>query len=147
MRDYDYTPRPEIEQHHHIRELIEGQDKRAKDRTYHRERVKAVEERDEEINKALWVILTDWWCDKCKKDFKSVGIKFVETDWSNPTQRVAFYRTKCFADHFCVRWITDKWRDPYWFRSRQVANERAKYANDILQEFQSGYNLMYGKKM
>lgn len=146
MREYDYHPKPLIEEHYHIKDLFESQEKRVQDRTYHRERIKENEDREEQIKKAEWVILTDWWCDKCKKDFKSVGIKFIETDWSCPSQRVAFYRTKCFANHFCVRWITDKWKDPYWFRSKWVANERAKYANDILQEFQTGYNLVNTKK-
>lgn len=146
MREYDYHPKPHVESHYHIKELFESQERNSSDRTFHRERVKETEERDVEINKAQWVILTDWWCNKCKKDFKSVGIKVVEQDWSNPSQRVACYKTKCFNNHWCVRWITDKWRDPYWFRSKWVANERAKYTNDILQSFQSGYNLLYGRR-
>jgi hypothetical protein len=144
--NYYHTPRPAIEYHPHIKELIEGQEKRAFDKTYHKDRIKALEEREDLIKDSKFVILTDWWCDKCQKDFKGVGVRYIEQDWSNPSQRVAFYKSKCFKNHWVCRWITDRFLDPYWFRSRWVANDRAKHFSDTLQSFQSGYNLLYGKK-
>lgn len=146
MKYLDETPHPLIEDHYHIRELFENQDKRVADREHHRQRIKDLEERENLIKDSKLATLTDWWCDECKEDFKSVGVRFIETDWSNRSQRVAFYRTKCFKGHWVVRWITDKWRDPYWEKSKWVANDRTKHANDVLQEFQSGYTLMNTKK-
>lgn len=143
---FNQTPHTHTETHHHIQELINLQEKRSNDRTYHRERIKALEEREELIKDSQPVILTDWYCDKCNKDFKQIGIRYIEEDWSNPAQRVAVYKTKCFSDHWCVRWITDRFKDPYWFRSKWVANDRIKHSNDTLQSFQEGYNLLYGKK-
>jgi hypothetical protein len=143
---YDHIPRPHVEEHYHIRELIENQEKRSADRTFHRERIKALEEREDLIKDAPIIVLTDFYCQKCKKDFKGTAPKIVETDWSNPSQRVAYYKSKCFKGHWVVRWLTDKFKDPYFFRSKWIANDRAKHSNDILQSFQSGYNLLYGKK-
>lgn len=142
---FEQTPHPNIENHYHIQDLINSQEKRSEDRTYHRERIKALEEREILIKEAQNVILTDWYCSKCQKDFKQIGIKYVEQDWSNPSQQLAVYKTKCLKGHWCVRWITDRFNDPYWFRSKWVANDRAKHFNDTLQSFQTGYNLLYKK--
>lgn len=146
MRDYENTPRPDIEHHFHIRDLIESQEKRVQDRNYHRNRLKDLEEREDDIKKANLVVVTDFWCDRCKQDFKSMAIKQVEIDWSNPAQRIAFYKSKCDKGHWCMRLITDKLKDAFWQRSRAIARDRGRHSRDILQEFESGYNLMYKKR-
>lgn len=145
MREYDYIPRPRTESHHHIRELFEQQDKRVFDRQYHRDRIKENEEREEEIEKAQAVVLTDFWCDACKKDFTSHAIKQVEEDWSNLNQRKAFYKTKCFKGHWVIRLITDKWKDKFWQKSKLLALDRGKGFLDALQPFETGYNMLYKK--
>lgn len=145
MKDYNYIPRPEIEHHHHIRDLIESQDKRVQDRTYHRERIKDLEERDIEINKANNVDTKDFWCSQCNKDFKGQAVKQIEIDWNNNTQRIAYYKTKCFKGHWCIRLITDKHIDGFFIKSRFVNLDRGNHTRDILQSFESGYNLLYKK--
>lgn len=145
-REYDYTPHSKVDEHYHIRELFDQQDKRVADRQYHRDRVKDLEEREEEIKKAEGVMVKDFWCDTCKKDFKGQAVKQVEIDWSNPAQRIAFYKTKCFCGKWAIRLITDRHMDRYFEKSRLVARDRGNYHTDILQSFESGYNLVNTKK-
>lgn len=141
-----HEPKPLVEQHYHIQELIDRQQKRVEDRNYHREKDKECEERDQLIQEAAVVALTDFWCEDCKLDFKSVAMKQVEVDWSNSTQNIAFYKAKCFCGKWCMRLITDKFRDGFWVRSKNIAKDRGKHYKDTLQPFETGFQLLYGKK-
>ena len=143
---YEHTPRPLIEDHYHIKELIERQEKRSNDRTYHKDKQKEKEERDSIIKDSKILTLTDFYCSKCQKDFKSQAIKQVEQDWTNTTQSIAFYKTKCFKSHWCIRLITDKYKDGFFVRSKLLAKDRGLYYNDIVQPYESGYKLLYGNK-
>lgn len=143
---YEHTPRPEIENHFHIRELIEAQDKRANDRTYHRDKDKAKQERNLLIKDSKPIEILDFICFKCKEEFKSMSVKEVEIDWTCPTQYIAFYKAKCNKDHWCIRYITDKLNDPFWMNSARLAKDRDTYHKDIIQPHETNYNLLYGKK-
>ena len=143
---YEHTPRPEVEQHYHIQHLIETQEKRSDDRTYHRNKAKALEERNELLKDAKRLALTDFWCDTCRIDFKALAWKQTEIDWSNPNQMIGFYKTKCWHGHWCMRLITDKHKDGFFIKSRAIARDRGKYYNDIIQPGDTGYQLLYGKK-
>jgi hypothetical protein len=143
---YDHVPRPLTEDHYYIRELIEGQEKRTADRNFHRERQKTREERDNLIKDSKMVVVTDFYCNTCRKDFKSIAIKQVEIDWSNSTQDVAFYKTKCDKGHWCLRHITDKDRDGFYIRSKLSRLDQGHHYADILQPFQTGYELLYSNK-
>lgn len=134
-----------IENHYHIQSLIEGQQRRVDEREYFREKQKEKLERNQLIQEAHMVAVTDFYCDKCKKDFKSMAIKQIESDWLS-NQFIAFYKTKCDKNHWCIRYITDKHHDPYWMRSRAVARDRGRAFNDIIQPGETGFNLLYGKK-
>ncbi len=142
----DYGPRPTIEDHYHIQELIDGQERRAADRTYHKDRVKALEEREQEIRVADGKRLMPFWCATCAVDFAGEAIKQVEVDWANPSQQIAFYKTKCFKGHWCVRLITDKVKDAYFYKSKMVARDRQLHHNDLKQSFETGYNIIYGNQ-
>lgn len=146
MSEYDNTPRPNIERHYHIKSLIEGQEKRSADRQYHKDRIKLSEEREDLIKDSKLVTLTDFWCDKCKEDFKFVSVKEIEVDWSCPSQRIAFYKSKCSKDHWCIRLITDRHRDGFWQRSKMMAIDRGKHFEDTIQPYQTNFNLLYGKR-
>lgn len=142
MTKYDHIPRPEIENHYHIRELIERQEARVADRNAHRDREKQANERQEEIQKAPMAELKDFWCGTCKEDFRGVGVKHVDS-WSP----LAYYKTKCkICKNWSMRLITDKHRDKYFYRSKLVAYDRGKNALDMIQPGQTGFNLLYGKK-
>lgn len=138
-------PKPLIEEHHHIQGLIDRQEKRAEDRETHRNRSKQREERENIIKDAPDAVLQDFWCTRCGKDFKAPAIKQVEIDWTNPRQHIAFYKTK-HCRTWTMRLITDKNRDPYWCRSKMIKAEQGKYYKDLIQPFETGFNLLYGKK-
>lgn len=140
------NPKPLIEEHYHIDELIKGQEKRSADRQYHKDRVKGLKERDDLIKDSKLVCLTDFWCDKCKRDFKFVSIREVEIDWSCPSQMIAFYRSKCDKGHWCIRLITDKHRDGFFIKSKLTRIDQGSHYADILQPWQTGFQLLYGNK-
>lgn len=139
-------PRPLIEEHYHIGELIERQEARVRDKNMHREREKEKDERDALINDSKKVDRKEFFCRKCDKDFVGIAQLQVEEDWNGTDQRIAFYKTKCFCGKWCIRLVTDRDRDPYWRMSRLVRADRANHANDLLQPFEEGYNLLYGKQ-
>lgn len=144
---YEHTPRPDIEHHHHIRDLIERQEKRVEDRNYHRNRFKASEERDDLIKDSKWLEVKPFWCSHCHEDFLAQEIKQVETDWTNSAQRVAFYKTKHKdCGKWTIRLITDRNKDAYWYNSRVVRKDQGTHYTDTLQPFQTDYNLIYGKR-
>lgn len=143
---YEYVPRPDIEQHYHIRELIEGQEKRTADKNFHKDREKERSERNDLIKDSKIITATDFWCHKCKKDFKAMAIREVETDWTNTNQLIAFYKSKCDKGHWVIRLITDRNRDGFFQRSKLVALDRGNHYADILQPWESGYELLYGNK-
>lgn len=142
-----YGPKPLIEEHHHIADLIEGQERRAADRTHHQNRIKNAEEREEEIGKSQVVMAMDFHCAECREDFKAVAVLQVEADWSNANQRIAFYKTKHRkCGNWCIRLVTDKNKDGFFVRSRVLAQDRGKYHNDIVQPWEEGFNMLYGKR-
>ena len=141
-----HGPKPLIEEHYHIRELIDRQVERVRDREFHRLREKDLEERDSIIKDAKIVDRREFHCRRCKKDFVGVARLHIEEDWNGLNQRIAFYKTKCFCGTWCMRFVTDKERDPYWRLSPLVRADRANHANDLLQSFEEGFNLLYGKK-
>lgn len=142
----DYGPKTNVEQHHHIEDLIEGQKKRTEDRHYHQERIKKAEEREKDMREAKLLQVVDFHCRHCRVDFTSTAMAQVEIDWSNPTQRIAFYKMKHKeCGNWCIRHITDKWKDAFWSLSRKVNNDRSKFHNDLIQPYEEGFNLLYGK--
>lgn len=143
---FNQTPHPDIEDHYHIQSLINAQEKRTEDRAYHQNRVKELKERDDLIADSKFVTATDFYCVKCKKDFKSQAVKQIELDWTNSSQRIAFYKTKCFKGHWCIRLITDRHKDGFFQKSRFVALDRGNHYADTVQPHETGFNLLYGKK-
>lgn len=141
-----YDPKPEIERHYHIQELIDRQQKRVDDREYHRNKLKENEERNDLIRDAKLVVVTDFYCEDCREDFKSMAVKQVEIDWSNTAQDIAFYKAKCDCGKWCIRHITDKFKDGFWSKSRLVAIDRGSHYKDTVQPWETGFNLLYGKK-
>lgn len=140
-----YGPRPNIENHFHIKELIDTQEKRADDRQYHKDRIKGLQERNELIKDTNQKETKAFYCETCKEDFFAESIKEVEIDWSCPMQSISFYKTKCFKGHWCMRLITDTHKDSYWFRSRRVAQDKGSHYKDTLQPHQTGFNMLYKK--
>lgn len=137
-----HAPKPLVEEHYHIQDLIDAQEKRTNDREYHRNVAKERDERVNEINASKDLEIKPFWCVKCKEDFVSITHKQVD-GWSDS----AFYKTKhkpCGT--WCMRLITDTWRDAYWTKSKKVAQDRGQHFEDTVQPYQTGFNLLYGKK-
>lgn len=142
----DHTPHPLVEDHWHIRELINAQERRAEDRNYHRQRVKELEERTEDIATYKEFETKEFYCKRCREDFIGQVYKQVEVDWTNTKQTIAFYKTKCFKGHWCIRLISDRHKDGYFVKSRRVARDRGKHFSDIVQPDETNFNLLFGKK-
>lgn len=141
-----YGPKPLVEEHYHIQDLIDTQAKRSDERQYHKDRIKNAEERQKMINDARMVVATDFHCSQCREDFKMNAVLQVELDWSNLAQSIAFYKgkhKKC--GNWCIRLVTDKQRDGFWVRSRAVVADRGEHFADLLQPHENGFNLLYGK--
>lgn len=143
---YEDTPRPQIEEHYHIRELIERQEKRAADRNDYREREKQNAERSHLIKDTVRMTLTDFWCEQCKKDFRAQAVRLDEIDWNNTAQLISFYKTKHWCGAWCVRLVTDKEKDGFWIRSRRMALDQGNHFADTIQPFQTNYELLYSNK-
>lgn len=143
---YEHEPRPEVEHHPHIQELIEGQDKRARDRQQHRDKEALAADRGKEIASSKRRETMAFYCRKCKLDFLAETIREDEPDWGDPSAMLSFYRTKCFEGHWCIRLALDKWYDPYFRLSPKVARDRGEHARDIIQPHETGYELLYGHK-
>ncbi len=139
-------PKPLVEEHYHIQDLITAQELRSDDRAYHRSRKEQQDENTRFIASEPGMVLKEFWCEQCKVDFMSETVKQVEDDWNCPGHQIAFYRTKCFKGHWCVRLITDRFLDGYFTKSKRLARDRAKHYQDTLQPFQDGFNLLFGKK-
>ncbi len=145
MNVLKHTPKPLIEEHYHLEELINAQEKRTEDRIYHRNRIKELEDRDDLIKDSKPVTITDFYCDKCAKDFKAQAVRIIELDWTNTKQKVAYYKTKCYNGHWTIRLITDKHKDGFFLKSRLSRLDQGNHTQDIIQPFETNYNLVYGK--
>lgn len=139
--NYDQTPRPEVERHYHIRELIERQEKRSEERA----RINEIEKRRDQNLKDIAgfkdIELLDFWCDRCKVDFIGRAKKQIDS-W----EPIAYYKIKHMCGQWSLRRITDRLRDLYFFKSKKVALDRGKAFIDMIQPFESGYNMVYGKR-
>lgn len=142
----NYSPKPLTEEHYHVQDLIDRQEKRTDDRNYHREKEKERAEREDLIKDSKIITVTDFWCNTCKEDFKSMAIKQVEVDWSCPSQRIAFYKTKCDGGHWCIRLVTDRHRDGFYSKSKLMELDRGNHYADTVQPYETNFNMLYGKK-
>lgn len=141
IKKMKHEPKPLVEEHYYIQHLIEAQEKRAADRTRHQDREKARNERTNDIAGFKDIELLDFFCTQCDRDFIGRAKKQVDS-W----EQIAYYKIKHTCGKWCIRHITDRFRDLYFFKSKKVARDRGRMAIDALQPFQSGYNMIYGKK-
>lgn len=138
---FTQSPHPLIEDHYHIRELIEAQQKRAADRTNWQEQKKNIDAFQKYVDGFKNVELLDFYCERCEVDFVGRARKQVDS-WD----QLAYYKIKHRCGTWCMRLITHRFRDKYFFRSKKVAYDRSVNSKEMLQPFQTGYNMMYGKQ-
>ena len=113
-----------------------------------REREKAEEERlyarQREIDEAPDTKLTDFFCERCDRDFEAIGFKGTITCYP---EHIAFYEAKCPKGHWTRRRITDQQNDPYFCKSKVLARERAEMGDALLQPDDPRFDSVYGWKL
>lgn len=139
--NFDQTPHPLVEDHSYIRELINRQERRTADKKYHQEVEKKRDAVLKDIKGFKDIELLDFYCEQCNKDFIGRARKQIDS-W----QTIAYYKVKHKCGTWCIRHITDRIRDPYFYNSRKVARDRGENFKDLLQTFETGFNLVHGKK-
>lgn len=140
MLNFEQTPHPLVEDHYSIRNLINAQEKRRDDRERHRNIDKKRDEDLKDIAGFKDIETLDFYCDKCDREFVGRAKKQID-NWQN----IAYYKIKHRCGNWCLRHITDRFRDKYFFKSKKLARERYNGFNDTLQPFQSGYKMLYKK--
>ncbi len=141
-----HTPKPLVEEHYHIDMLIDNQSKRSEDRQRFKDLERTRSENDKMIADAKPVANLDFFCDHCRQDFKSNAVIHIEIDWNKSNEQIAFYRAKHRrCGQWSIRHWTDKPRDGFFMKSPAMRREQGKYHADLLQPYELGFNMLYGK--
>lgn len=111
------------------------------ERDRHQKLVRWLEEREKEIKIAKERVMTSFFCDTCDADWDGVGFKQIRVP--KGSMWFAYYIGYCPAGHPCVRRITDKLNDPYFYRSYILKKEQAKHADDFLPHWHPRFKLVY----
>lgn len=99
-----------------------------------RDRIKAIRE-------AFPVVILDFWCDTCKRDFEGRAhkeVKDMETPWPD-----ARYVTHCPDGHTCLRRIVDKHRDGFYYQSIKLQRQRMQMEDAMLQPHDPRFKTVY----
>lgn len=136
-----HTPKPVVEEHYHIIDLINAQERRTRERVMYQDRAKAIDSFLKEVAGFKDIDTLDFYCEKCDREFVARARKHIDS-WSH----FASYKIKHTCGEWCSRHITDRFKDKYFFKSRFLAHQRVDQHNDTLQPFESGFNMLYGKK-
>lgn len=116
-----------------------------KAKTEDRERFYALQkwlhERRDDVLQAPSYVMTEFWCNTCKKDFDGSGFKQVRV----PPQGAwfAYYVGRCTQGHQALRYITDKLLDPYFRRSKRIKIQQGRYSDEMLQPWQPRFRQIY----
>jgi len=127
-----------------IKKLQKRYEMLTKKRADRMERERPLRERAEVIFSAPRVIITDFWCQKCKRDCSGVGFRRVCT--SRKLLPTAWLEGICPKGHIIMRYITDKEEDPYYNLSLMVQEQRYKMADDLLTPNDPRFKEVYPKQ-
>jgi len=87
-----------------------------------------------------------FYCSKCKQDyFPKRIVKVEQNDW-NTGGTFRFWRSK-HCGVWNVRLITQKIKDKFFIKSPSVCRDRRLHQLDMLQPFQTGFDMMYKKNV
>lgn len=87
-----------------------------------------------------------FYCKVCKKDyFPKKVVKVEQNDW-NTGGTFRFWRSK-HCKVWNVRLISQKLKDKFFIKSPSIIRDRRRFANDLLQPQQSGFNMLYSKNV
>ena len=127
-----------------LQRLKDKYDRARNDRLAREEMERPYKERLETIFTSHKVIVTDFWCDICKRDCSGPGYREVCTIRSYaPT---AWYVGYCPLGHKMIRRITDKNNDSYYDLSEMVQRHRAEMKDDFLSPDDPRFKLLYPEK-
>lgn len=87
-----------------------------------------------------------FYCSRCKKDyFPQRIVKVEQHDW-NTGGIFRFWRSK-HCKTWNVRLISQKLHDKFFIKSPSVCQDRRLNSNDLLQPFQTGFDMLYKKNV
>jgi len=84
----------------------------------------------------------DFWCNDCDKDFIAPAYKFslrLHGEW------LITYVAVCECGRECVRLLSHRDLDPYYYLSEKIQENRNLYANDVIRHDQYGFETHYGR--
>lgn len=96
------------------------------------------------IFEAPKVVITDFWCNKCKRDCNGHGYRQVSLIRQKlPT---AWFKAYCPKGHLMLRYITDKNIDPYYLLSFNLQRQRYDLRDDLLTPMDPRFRVLYPKQ-
>ncbi len=85
-----------------------------------------------------------FWCDDCQKDFDAPAYKESHHIFEDV---IITYRAACSdCGQECVRFISHRDLDPYYFLSDRIREDRNRYREDFLRHDDFGFETAYGYK-
>lgn len=136
--NFKQTPHPTVEDHHYIQDLINGQEKRSNERAYWQEVEKKRDQFAKDVSGFKLVDVMAFHCLACNKDFTALTFRVID-GWGER----AYYKTKHKCGTWCIRHVTNRELDPYFLRSKVLAQSRGLMHNETLQPWEIGYNTLY----
>jgi len=85
----------------------------------------------------------DFWCEECEKDFTADAYKVIGEAGRWP---VAWYVGLCPENHKCIRYITDKENDSYYWKSKMIREQRHEMEDAMLIPSDPRFKLVYPEK-
>ena len=126
---------------------MQNYERRIEDRRAERERVfrddNAYHAHMKVIREAYETTRMDFWCEECQKDFTSDAYKVIGEAGQWP---VAWYAGLCPENHVCIRYITDKENDSYYWKSKMIREQRHEMADAMLIPSDPRFKLVYPEK-
>ena len=83
--------------------------------------------------------MISFWCKKCKKDVDAPAYKKTVLGSD-------YFQGKCVFGSRVIRFITNPSEDPYYFQSKRVRIQRERYAKDLIQPGEDGFQTFYRKE-
>lgn len=124
-----------------LQDKVKELGQRVKDRQVELDQERTAKQRREAVGKdvreAPPTQRMDFFCFVCCKDMTAVGSKQAHTNG------MGTYNAQCPLGHNVVRYITNKWKDPYWNASLKVRKDRELYADAMLTPADPRFKIVY----
>lgn len=104
---------------------------------------KSITERRREVDHAFEKDEMQFWCDHCKKDFSAMGYK---REFSATGLVCGWYEGACLCGRKAIKRITDKSKDPYYYKSEMIKFQRVRNYNDTLTPVDDLFRIIYPKE-